>query len=140
MVAIGLPRCARDVRKNLDSVCLPLSLIRGSQVLASFIDGALSVVSGLDRLAIFVHRSRPLSCHVKNLTQTDMAPDLGPPRFLISVEGFAILVGRRLIVSLQPEDPGDAVMRQRAVLVDFKRLVEFGEGLGQVAFLNSLLA
>src|SRR6516164_8105503 len=112
MVANRAPSLRSGRGKKLEPVRLPLSLIGRSQILAGLVDRALSVVSGLDGLAVFIHSARALSGHVEDLAQPDVAPDFRPAGLLIAVEGFTVLVGGRLIVVLQPEYPGDAIMRQ----------------------------
>src|SRR5262249_13782832 len=72
------PRFVSGLRKNLHPVSFPLPRVRTFQVLAGLVDGALSVVPGLDRLTIFVDRTGALSCDIKDLAQPDMAPDFRP--------------------------------------------------------------
>src|SRR2546426_6430743 len=64
-----------------------------------------------------------------------MAPDLSPARFAIAIQGSTIGVGRRLIVSLLEKDFRNAILSQRAVLVQIEGLVEFGKSAGKVSLL-----
>ena len=108
--------------------------------LPRFVQRALRVVVGLQRLAIFVGGALALSGQVEDLAQLNVAPDFGPARLAVAVERLAIGVRRRLVVVLQKEHLGNAVVRQRAVLVDVERLLEFLQRFGQVALLDVLLA
>ncbi len=78
-------------------------------------------------LAVFVHGALALAGDVENLAQLDAAPDLCPAGFPVAVDGLAVGVGRRLVVPLEEEDFGDAVVRERTVLVEVERFVELGE-------------
>src|SRR6202162_3891412 len=64
-----------------------------------------------------------------------MAPYFGPARLSVAVDGSAVGVGRRLVISLQEENFCDAVVSQRTVLVEIEGLVEFGERAGEIALL-----
>ena len=88
---------------------------RGLQILSRRIERVLGVVVGLQRLAIFVGRAFALTGQVEDHAQLDMAPNFGPARLAVAVERFAISICRRLIVVLQEENFGNAVVRQRAV-------------------------
>src|SRR6478735_1800420 len=106
------------------------------QIPSGLIQRALSVVVGLQRLAVFVGGAFALPGNVKNFAQLYMAPNLGPARIAIAVQRIAIGVRRGLIVVLQKEDFSDAVVRERAVLVDLERLVELRKRSGQVPLLH----
>src|SRR5277367_6703203 len=105
------------------------------QILSRFFQRAESVVVGLGGLAVFVDGAFALAGDIENLSQLDAAPDLGPARFAVAVDGFAIGVGRGLVVPLIEENIRDAVVRERTVLVEIKRLVEFQERARQVSLL-----
>src|SRR5258707_9361953 len=111
--------------RSLLPVLLLFPLVWRAQIAARFVQRALSAVAGLDGLAILVDRALTLSGHVKYLAQLDMAPDLGPARLAIAVERLAVLIRGRLVVALQVENLGNAVVGQRAVLVYCQRFVEF---------------
>ena len=110
------------------------------QILPRFIQRALCVVVGLQRLPVFVGGALALSRDVENLAQLDVAPDLGPARLAIAVQAVAVGVGRGLEVTLQEENLGDAIVGQRTVLVDFERLVELEQRAGKVSLLGQALA
>src|SRR5450432_454363 len=124
----------------LHSVLLLFALVRLFQIATCFIQRALRVVAGLDGLAIFVDRTGTLSGDIKDLAELDMAPDFGPARVLVAVERFTVFVSRGLVILLKVEHFGNAVVRQRAVVIHFQRLVEFGERFRQAAFRGQLLA
>ena len=63
------------------------------QILPRFVQSALGVVVGLQRLAVFVGGALALSGDVENLAQLDMAPDFGPARLAIAVQAVAVGVG-----------------------------------------------
>src|SRR2546423_12041049 len=111
------------------------ALVRLLQILTGFFQGAEGVVVGLDGLAVFVDGALAPPSDIINLAELDAAPDFGPAGLPVSIDGFAVGIGRRLIVSLQEKDFGDAVVGQGAVLVDVERLVEFGQGAGKIALL-----
>ena len=90
--------------------------------------------------AVFIDGAFALAGHVENLAQLQVAPDLGPARLPVPVQRFAVSVGRRLIILLQEKYLGDAVVGQRAVLVDFESFVELEESSGQVALLGQALS
>src|ERR1022692_1187088 len=69
-----------------------------------------------------------------------MAPDLGPPGLTVAVEGRAVGVRRRLVVSLQVEHFGNPVVSQGTILIQVERLVELGERSGEIALLLHGLA
>jgi len=52
---------------------------------------------------------------VENLAQVDVCPDFGPLWLQIAVQHFAEAVGADLILFLQGEQLGYAIVRQRAV-------------------------
>src|SRR3954462_6543505 len=93
------------------------ALIGCAEILARFVLCALRVVVGQQRLPIFVVSALALAGEVVNLPKLDMAPHLGPLRFAIAVQRFAISIRRSLIVPLQIENLSHAVMRQRTVVV-----------------------
>src|SRR5258708_4373888 len=64
-----------------------------------------------------------------------MAPDFGPARVAVAVDGRAIGVGGGLIVSLQKENFRDAIVGEGAVLVDVERLVELSQRASKVTLL-----
>src|SRR6476469_8905570 len=109
-------------RTNRLSVLLPLECFL--QILAGFIQGALGVVVGLYGLAVFVGGALALSGNVEDLAQLDVAPDLGPARLAIAVQAIAVGVGRRLVVALEKEHLGDAIVGQGTILVEVERFVE----------------
>src|SRR4029077_405290 len=110
------------------------------KVLAGLFQSAEGIVVGLKGLAIFVDGAFALPGNIENLAELEVAPDLGPARLTVAVQGGAIRVGGGLVVSLQEEDLSDAVVGQRTVLVEIERLVEFGQGGGQVSLLLQRLA
>ena len=85
----------------------------------------MGVVIRLESLAVLVGGALSLVGNVENLPELDMAPDLGPLWLTIAVESFTIGVRGGLIVLLQEENLGDAVMSQRAVVVGIKSLLVF---------------
>src|SRR6266436_2094722 len=90
-----------------------LLLLKGFlQIPPGFIQGALGVVVGLQGLTIFIGGAFALTGDVKDLPQLDVAPDFGPARLAISVQTLAIGICRSLVVALQEEHLGDAVVRQ----------------------------
>src|SRR5580658_732986 len=111
------------------------ALIGLGQILSRLFEGGEGIVIGLDGLAVFVDGALALAGNVKDLAQLQMAPDFGPAGLSVAVDGGAIGVGRRLVVSLLEEDFRDAVMGKGTVLVDIEGLVELGERTGEVALL-----
>src|SRR5258708_2164991 len=110
------------------------------QILARFLEGAEGIVIGLDGLTIFVNGALALARNVENLPKLDMAPDFGPPRITVTIDGRAVGVRRRLIIPLEEEDLGDAIVSQGTVLVEIEGLVELGERCREVALLLQRLA
>ena len=86
-------------------------------------------------LAVFVDGAFALAGNIENLAQLDMAPDFGPARLAVAIDGLAIGIGRGLVVPLQEEDFGDAVMGERTVLVEVERFVEFHQRARQISLL-----
>ena len=115
--------------KLLVPVRAAFTLVRFFQILPRFVQSALRGVSGLDGLAIFIHRALTLAGGIKDLAQHDVAPDLGPVRIAITIERLAKLIGRRLVVALREENIGNAVMRQRTVFVYVQSFIQLGERL-----------
>src|ERR1700743_1011151 len=60
---------------------------------ACFVDGALSVVIGLDGEAVLVDGALALTCDVEDLAEVDVAPDLDPLGAAVAAEGGAAAVG-----------------------------------------------
>jgi hypothetical protein len=56
-------------------------------IFLGFVLRTLSVVVGLQGLAVFVYGTLSLASDVKDLAQLNVAPDLGPARLTVSVEG-----------------------------------------------------
>src|SRR6266853_5813117 len=127
-------------QKFLVPVGPPLALVRLFQIFTRFIQGALRGIAGLYGLAILVHGSLALSGGIKDFSQHDVAPDLSPAGFGVTVEGFAKFVRGRLVVALQKEDVSNAVVGQRAVAIYRQRFVEFGKRLREIALRRQLLA
>src|SRR5258708_29825417 len=105
------------------------------EILTRFFEGAEGIVVGLDGLPIFVNGAFALAGNVENLPKLDMAPDFGPPRITVPVDRRAVGVRRRLIIPLEEEDLGDAIVSQGTVLVEIEGLVELGERCREVALL-----
>ena len=105
------------------------------QIFARLFQGAESIVVGLDGLPVFVDGAFALASNIENLAQLYMAPDLRPARIAVTVNGRAVGICRRLIVSLQEENLRDAVVGQRTVLVLVERLVELRQRAGKIALL-----
>ena len=70
-----------------------LLLERFLQVATSLVKSTLSIVVGLQRLAIFVGGALALPGDVEDFAELDVAPDFGPSRFAIAVERVSIRVG-----------------------------------------------
>ena len=117
-----------------------LLLERLLQIFPRFIQRALSVVVGLQRLAVFISGALALSRDVKDLSQLNVAPDLGPPRLAIAVQAVSVGVGRSLEVALEEENLGNTIVGQRTVLVDVERFVELQQRAGKVSLLGQPLA
>src|SRR5664280_2916212 len=83
---------------------------RRLQVFAGLVERALGVVLGLQCLLILIDGALALSGNVEDFAELEMAPDLGPLRFVIAVEGLAIGVRRSLVVALLEEDLGNPVV------------------------------
>src|SRR5208282_4855085 len=111
-------------------------LVRLLHVAAGFLERALGIVVGLDGLAVFIDGAFALAGHVENLAQLQVAPNLGPARFAVAIQRFAVGVCRRLIILLHEKYFGNAVVRQRTVLADFERLVELAQSSRQIALLD----
>src|SRR5271168_1447141 len=101
------------------------------QILPRLIQRALSVVVGLQSLAILVGGAFALPGNVKDLAELDMAPNLGPARIAVAVERIPISVGGCLIVFLCEEHFGNTVVGERTVFVDLKGLVVFRQRPGK---------
>src|SRR6516165_886351 len=64
------------------------------QIFPSFFKGAKCIVVRLQSLPVLPYGTLALPGDVEDLTQLDAAPDLGPPRVSVSVNGRAIRVCR----------------------------------------------
>src|SRR5437667_12414126 len=120
-------RTSRERECQLHLSVRPATLglfVRLLQVSPRLVQSALSIVVSLNGLTIFVRRALALPGDVKNLAELNVAPDLRPTRLAIPVQAIAICIGRRLKVVLQEKYFGHAIVCQRAVLVNLKRLVE----------------
>src|SRR5689334_13043268 len=117
-VAGELPAATQPKKPHLAVAGLLLLYESFLQIPSGFIQRALGVVVGLQGLTILVGSALALSGDVKDFAQLDVAPDLSPARFAIAVQALAIRIGRGLVVTLQEEHFGDAIVRQRTVLVD----------------------
>ena len=115
--------------KLLIPVRAAFTLVRLFQILSRFVQSALRGVSGLDGLAIFIHRALALAGSIKDFAQHNVAPDLGPVRIAITIERLAKFIGCRLVVALRKENIGNAVMRQRTVFVYVQSFVQLCERL-----------
>src|ERR1044071_2439288 len=111
------------VVKALIPVRAAFTLVGFFQVLAGFVQRALRGGAGLYGLAVFVDGALALASGIKDLAQHNVAPDLGPAGIAIAIERFTEFIGSRLVVALQEENVGNAVMRQRTALVYVQRLV-----------------
>src|SRR6185369_16574483 len=88
------------------------ALERLLNIFLGFVLRTLSVVVGLQGLAVFVYRTLSLASDVEDLAQLNVAPDLGPARLTVSVERLAIRIRGRLIIPLKEENLRHAVMRK----------------------------
>ena len=107
---------------------------------AGFVDGALGVVVGLDGEAVLVDGAVALAGDVEDFAELDVAPDLGPLGVAVAAQSVAEGVGGGLVVALHEEDLADAVGGERAVLVGVEGLLVLGDGAGEVALGDLLLA
>ena len=82
------------------------------QIFARFFQSTERIVVGLDGLPVFVDGAFALARDVEDLSQLDMAPDFRPARIAIPVDGGAVRICRRLVVSLQVKNLCNAVMGQ----------------------------
>src|SRR5579862_8685555 len=123
-------------RKSLNPRSALLALVGLLNVAPRFVFGALGVVVGLKRLAILVHSALTLPGNVEDLAQLDVAPDFGPLGVAISIEALAIRIGGGLVVLLQEEHVGHAVVSQGAVLVGIERLIELDQRTSKISLLN----
>src|SRR6185295_5185853 len=98
------------------------------------------VVIGLQRLTVLVGCPFSLSGDIKNIAQTDVAPDFSPARLAVAIECIAISIGRSLIVPLQEKYFGYAVVGQGTVLVFVQRFVKFSQCARQVSLLRQCLS
>src|SRR5579859_1225343 len=120
--------------------CLFRSLVSLLHVFPCFFQSAERIVVGLQSLAVFVNRALALAGNVENFAELDATPDFGPARVTVAVNGRAVGVGGRLVIALQEENLGNAIARQRAVLVEIECLVEFGQSAGKIPLLLQSLA
>src|SRR6266853_1748263 len=65
-------------------------LVRLLHVSAGFLERALGIVIRLDGLAVFIDGSFALARCVENLAQLQVAPNLGPSRFTVAIQRFAV--------------------------------------------------
>jgi hypothetical protein len=86
------------------------------QIFAGFVQGAEGVVVGLGRLAVLADGAFALAGDIENLAELDVAPDFGPARLAVPINGCPVGVGRRLVVPLIEENLGDAVVGEGTVL------------------------
>src|SRR4029077_8461098 len=98
------------------------------------------VVVGLQRLTVLADGAFALPSDVEDFSELEAAPDFGPARIAVAIKCSAVGVRRRLIVSLEEEDFGDAIVRQRTVLVEIESLVELGQRSRKVSLLLHRLA
>src|SRR5712692_10886618 len=118
-------------RKQETRLLSALLLLEGFlQIFPSFILRTLRIVVGLQSLAVLVGSALPLSGDVEDLAQLDVTPDFGPARITVAIQGFAVGVGRGLIVVLQKEHLSHAIVGERTILVDLQCLVELAQGSG----------
>ncbi len=107
---------------------------------AGFVDGSLGVVVGLDGLAVLIDGAVALAGDVEDTAELDVGPDLGPAGVSVAAEGVAEGVGGGLIVALHEEDFADAIGGEGAGFVGVEGLLVFGEGGGEIALGDLLLA
>ena len=100
----------------------------------------MRVVVGLDRLAILIHGAFALAGDVEDFAQANVAPDFGPVRIVVAIDGFAVFVGCRLVVALYIKNLGNAIVGKRTALVDLQGLIEFRQRFRKIALLGQLLS
>src|ERR1700683_1832257 len=105
------------------------------QIFPGFFEGSEGIVMGLESLAVFIDGAFALTGDVENLAQLDAAPNFGPARLSVSVDRRAVGIGRGLIISLQEEDFGNAVVGEGTVLVEIECFVELHQRTAQVSLL-----
>ena len=80
------------------------------QITPRLIERTLGVVVGLQRLPILVGGAFTLTGGVEYLAETDVTPHLCPSRLAIAIQAITVSIRRSLIVVLQEEHFGYAVM------------------------------
>ena len=91
--------------------------------------GALGVVAGVQGLLILVERPVPLTRHIEDLAQVDVAPHFNPLRVQIAVESLPERVGCGLGAALLQEHLAYPEEGQRASLLQLDRPLILGNGL-----------
>src|SRR5215469_7329969 len=116
------------------------ALERFRQIFPRFFQRAESIVVSLQSLAVLSNSAFALAGDVEDLSKLDSAPHFCPAGITIAVERSAISIGGGLIIALEIEDLGDAIVRQRTVLVEIQSLVEFSQRARQISLLLHRLA
>ena len=113
--------------------CSLLDQHLGSPILVGFLDvllgdflGALGVVVGVQGLLILVERPVPLTRHIEDLAQVDVAPHFNPLRVQIAVEGLPERVGCGLGAALLQEHLAYPEEGQRTSLFQLDRPLILG--------------
>ena len=77
----------------------------------------MSVVVRLECLTVFIRGAFSLIGDIEDLAQLNVAPDLGPFWFSVAAQRFTIGVRSRLVILLEKEDLGNAIVRKGAVVI-----------------------
>src|SRR5215469_4818858 len=65
-------------------------LVRFLQIPSRFIERALSIVVGLDRLPVLIRRALPLPGKVEYLAELNVAPNFRPTRLAVAIQAIAV--------------------------------------------------
>src|SRR5579864_8133866 len=111
------------------------TLVGLRQILAGFFQRSEGVVVGLQCLPVLSDCALALAGNIEDFSQLQAAPDFRPAGIAVAIQRSTVSIGGGLIVPLEEENFGDAIVRQRAVLVEIESLVEFSERAREISLL-----
>jgi len=88
------------------------TLVRLRQILAGFFQRSKGVVVGLQCLPVLADCALALARNIEDFSQLQAAPDFGPAGIAVAIQRRTVSIGRGLIVPLEEENFGDAIVRQ----------------------------
>src|SRR5579864_3214805 len=88
------------------------TLVSLRQILSGFFQRSEGVVVSLQCLPVLADCALALAGNIEDFSQLQPAPDFGPAGIAVAIQRRTVSIGRRLVVPLEEENFGDAIVRQ----------------------------